>query len=63
MNGEKTSPSDEGHPEGGLPIWVPNTNSMQNGGGATQKTPWGEMTKTPGNASMGRGKAFLPESL
>jgi hypothetical protein len=53
MNGEKPSPADEGHPEGGQPVWIPNTNSTKNGGGATQKTPWGELTMTPGKEAQG----------
>jgi hypothetical protein len=53
MRGEKTSPGDEGHPEGGNPVWIPNTQSTKNGGGATQETPWGELTMTPGKESVG----------
>jgi RHS repeat-associated protein len=56
MKGDRKSPADEGHPEGGVPVWIPNTNSTKNGGGATQKTPWGEVTKTSGNSSMGEGQ-------
>ena len=62
MNGEKPSPADEGHPEGGQPVWIPNTNSTKNGGGATQKTPWGELTMTPGKEAQGeaQGGAAAP---
>lgn len=63
MRGEAPSPTDEGHPEGGPPIQIPNGNSTRNGGGAVRVTPWGELTVSPGNATIGEEGQGGPAAL